>query len=81
MESILVVEDEDNVRETLALNLEAEGYAVRQAKDGEAGLSMARENPPDVVILDWMLPGMDGLEVCRRLRAGRRRRPAGIPGP
>jgi DNA-binding response OmpR family regulator len=68
MESILVVEDEDNVRETLALNLEAEGYAVRQAKDGEAGLAMARDEPADLVILDVMLPKLDGLTVCRILR-------------
>jgi DNA-binding response OmpR family regulator len=66
--SILIVEDEDNVRETLVLNLQAEGYAVRQAKDGEAGLAMARAELPDLVILDVMLPKLDGLTVCRILR-------------
>ena len=48
MTSILIVEDEDNVRETLALNLQAEGYDVLQAKDGEAGLALARAEPPDL---------------------------------
>jgi len=47
-----------------------EGYKVLAAADGPSGLSTARDQPPDLVILDWMLPGLDGLEVCRRLRAG-----------
>jgi DNA-binding response OmpR family regulator len=68
MPSILIVEDDDNVRETLALNLQAEGYAVRQARDGEDGLASARAEPPDLVILDVMLPKLDGLTVCRILR-------------
>jgi DNA-binding response OmpR family regulator len=66
--SILIVEDEDNVRETLALNLQAEGYDVTQAKDGEAGLATARAESPELVILDVMLPKLDGLTVCRILR-------------
>jgi DNA-binding response OmpR family regulator len=68
MASILIVEDDDNVRETLALNLQAEGYAVHQARDGEDGLALARMEPPDLVILDVMLPKLDGLTVCRILR-------------
>jgi len=67
---VLVIEDEDRIRQFLQRGLTYEGYRVDVAADGPNGLSLARENPPDVVILDWMLPGMDGLEVCRRLRAG-----------
>ncbi len=68
MPSVLLVEDDDTVRETLVLNLRAEGYDVRQAADGEAGLESARREPADVVILDVMLPKLDGLTVCRILR-------------
>ncbi len=67
---ILVVEDEERIASFLQRGLTYEGYRVDQAGDGPAGLALARENPPDLVVLDWMLPGMDGLEVCRRLRAG-----------
>jgi two-component system response regulator MprA len=66
---ILVIEDEDRIRQFLQRGLTYENYRVDVAGDGPTGLALARENPPDVVILDWMLPGMDGLEVCRRLRA------------
>lgn len=65
---ILVIEDEDRIRQFLQRGLTFEGYRVDLAADGPTGLGLARENPPDLVILDWMLPGMDGLEVCRRLR-------------
>jgi len=65
---ILVVEDDTTVRETLALNLGQEGYAVATAEDGEAGLSLARSESPDLVVLDVMLPKLDGLTVCRILR-------------
>ena len=68
MTSILLVEDETNVRETLALNLRAEGYAVTTAADGEAGLRMAREQEHDLIVLDVMLPGLDGLSICRLIR-------------
>jgi DNA-binding response OmpR family regulator len=74
MPSVLLVEDDENVRETLALNLRAEGYDVRLAADGEAGLESARGEPADVVILDVMLPKLDGLTVCRILR-----RESGVP--
>lgn len=68
MQTILVVEDDDTVRETLALNLEAEGYRVHTAQDGEAGLAAARELLPDLIVLDVMLPKLDGLTVCRLVR-------------
>ncbi len=67
---VLVIEDEDRIRQFLQRGLTYENYRVDVAADGPTGLALARENPPDVVILDLMLPGMDGLEVCRRLRAG-----------
>lgn len=66
---VLVVDDEASVREVLAQYLALEGYAVYQAMDGAEALAIARAVPPDLVILDVMLPGIDGLEVCRRLRA------------
>jgi DNA-binding response OmpR family regulator len=65
---ILVVEDEATVRDTLALNLRAEGFEVLTAQDGEAGLQLAREQAPDLLILDLMLPKLDGLSLCRILR-------------
>ncbi len=68
MTSILVVEDEATVRETLALNLRAEGYEVLTAENGEMGLRMARETDLDLIVLDVMLPELDGLTVCRVLR-------------
>lgn len=68
MQSILVVEDDDTVRETLALNLHAEGYQVHTAEDGESGLAAARELGPDLLVLDVMLPKLDGLTVCRLIR-------------
>ncbi|HEY4665763.1 MAG TPA: response regulator transcription factor [Anaerolineales bacterium] len=68
MSKILVVEDDTTVRETLALNLGQEGYTVATAEDGEAGLSLARSESPDLVVLDVMLPKLDGLTVCRILR-------------
>lgn len=68
MTHILIVEDEANVRETLALNLRAEGYQVATAADGEVGLATAREQEFDLIVLDVMLPGLDGLSVCRLIR-------------
>jgi two-component system, OmpR family, response regulator MprA len=66
---ILIIEDEDRIRQFLQRGLSFEGYRVDAAADGNAGLELARENPPDLVLLDIMLPGIDGIEVCRRLRA------------
>src|SRR5512147_1475886 len=67
-ERILVVEDELSLRETLAYNLKKEGYAVETAGDGRAGLEAARRSKPDLLILDVMLPELDGFEVARTLR-------------
>ncbi|CAN5537824.1 response regulator transcription factor [soil metagenome] len=66
---VLLVEDDDTVAEVVARYLEREGYEVRRVSDGAVALEAAASRPPDIVILDIMLPGMDGLEVCRRLRA------------
>lgn len=65
---ILVVEDDDALGTLLRYNLEREGYAVAVAADGEEALIQAEENLPDLVVLDWMLPKVSGIEVCRRLR-------------
>jgi len=68
-ERILIIEDEDKILQFLQRGLTYEGYRVVTAADGPAGLALARSEVPDLVILDWMLPGLDGLEVCRRLRS------------
>jgi DNA-binding response OmpR family regulator len=68
-EKILVVEDEPTLLETLAYNLNRQGYQVEQAIDGEAAVQLARQACPDLVVLDVMLPKLDGFEVCRILRA------------
>ncbi len=64
---ILVVEDDDDIRELVAFSLEEEGYRVEQASDGLRGQEMAEQLRPDLIILDLMLPGRDGLSVCREL--------------
>jgi two-component system phosphate regulon response regulator PhoB len=66
---ILVVEDEPPLIEVLRYNLESEGFRVSVATDGEDGLLMVAEEAPDLIILDWMLPKLSGIEVCRRLRS------------
>jgi DNA-binding response OmpR family regulator len=66
---ILVVDDEPDLLELVRHQLQKEHYEVSTALDGEVALAQARRNPPDLVVLDLMLPGIDGLEVCRRLRA------------
>jgi len=68
-ERILIIEDEARIAQFVERGLIYEGYRVNVARDGQTGLTVARDNPPDLVILDWMLPGLDGLEVCKRLRA------------
>ena len=68
-ESILVVEDDRRIRDLLRRGLAFEGYEIATAEDGESALRSIRDNLPDAVILDLMLPGIDGLEVCRRLRS------------
>ncbi len=65
---ILIVEDDEGILKFLRRSLELEGYEVETATDGRSGLQLAQQSAPDLIILDWMLPGMDGLEVCRRLR-------------
>lgn len=69
MAHILVVEDEEQLAGLIRDRLLAEGYTVSVAGDGMTGLHMLETHPADLVILDWMLPGLDGLEVCRRIRA------------
>ncbi len=66
--SLLIVEDDDALAELLAWNFANEGYAVRQTRDGEEALLMVREQMPDLVILDWMIDNVPGIEVCRQLR-------------
>ncbi|MEL6939792.1 MAG: response regulator transcription factor [Cyanobacteria bacterium J06598_1] len=66
---ILIVEDEEKLAQFVKLELGYEGYEVIVANDGLSGLMSARDNEPDLVLLDWMMPGLTGVEVCRRLRA------------
>ena len=66
---ILVVEDEETLSVLLTYNLEAEGFVVECCERGDEADIRMQENPPDLVILDWMLPGVSGLEICRRMRA------------
>lgn len=68
MTNILLVEDDDTVRDTLALNLRGEGYGVETAADGERGLELVRAGAHDLLILDVMLPKLDGLTLCRIVR-------------
>jgi len=68
MTTILIVEDDETVCDTLALNLRAEGYEVHTAGEGELGLELARTINPDLIVLDVMLPNLDGLTVCRLIR-------------
>ena len=65
---ILLVEDEHAQREVLAYNLEAEGFRVVSAENGEEALLLVDENLPDIIVLDWMMPSLSGIEVCRRLK-------------
>lgn len=66
--TILVVEDDPALAELLRYNLAREGFAVTTAADGDAALAAAEDSPPDLMVLDWMIPGLSGIEVCRRLR-------------
>ena len=65
---VLIVEDEAAQREVLAYNLEAEGFRVSRAENGEEALICVQEDMPDVIVLDWMMPHLSGIEVCRRLK-------------
>jgi len=67
--TVLLVEDESAQREMLAYNLEAEGFDVITADNGEDGVILVDENDPDLIVLDWMMPQLSGIEVCRRLKS------------
>jgi two-component system, OmpR family, phosphate regulon response regulator PhoB len=66
--NVLLVEDEPAQREVLSYNLEAEGFRVMQAADGEEAMLLVNEALPDLILLDWMLPNVSGIEICRRLK-------------
>jgi two-component system alkaline phosphatase synthesis response regulator PhoP len=68
MVKILVIDDEEDIRELLIYNLRKEGYLVLDAENGEKGLAIMRESHPDLILLDVMMPGMDGVEVCEAIR-------------
>lgn len=75
---VLVVEDEGAQREVLKYNLEAEGFSVLMAENGDEALLLVAEEMPDLIVLDWMLPNVSGIEVCRRLKADPMTRPIPI---
>ena len=75
--NVLLVEDEPAQREILAYNLEAEGFDVAKAENGDDALLLFDEVDPDLILLDWMLPGVSGIEVCRRLKSHPKKR--GVP--
>jgi len=66
--TVMIIEDEASLVTMLRYNLEKEGFNVTEATDGEEAMTVAEETPPDAIILDWMLPRMSGIEVCRQLR-------------
>lgn len=66
---VLLVEDEPAQREVLGYNFESEGFLVTKAENGDDALMFVSENAPDVIVLDWMLPGVSGIEICRRLKS------------
>ncbi len=75
---VMIVEDEEALALLLQYNLEAEGFRVSLARRGDEAEVAINEEPPDLIILDWMLPGLSGIELCRRLRAGKTARPIPI---
>ena len=75
--NVLLVEDDPSQQDMLAYNLEADGFAVTRAADGEEAMMLVEETPPDIILLDWMLPHVSGIEVCRRLRT--RTQTKGVP--
>ena len=72
--NILIVEDEADLALMMRYNLEAEGFKVATATSGDEAASLMRETIPDLILLDWMLPGLSGIELCRRWRARELRR-------
>lgn len=69
---VLIAEDDESLRTLLRLSVDNGELDIDEAVDGETALELARRNPPDVVLLDWMMPGVSGLDVCRTLRADAR---------
>jgi two-component system response regulator MprA len=69
-QQVMLVDDDGRLRQFLAGELEVEGYAVREAADGQSALMAVRDDPGDLILLDWQLPDFSGVEVCRRIRAG-----------
>ncbi|MBN1444017.1 MAG: response regulator, partial [Planctomycetes bacterium] len=67
-ERVLVIEDEEDIREVVEYNLAREGYDVLTCRDGERGLAIVKTRKPDLILLDLLLPGIDGIEICRRLK-------------
>ncbi len=65
---VLIVEDEASQREVLSYNLQSEGFRTTEARDGDEALVLVTEETPDLIVLDWMLPGVSGIEICRRLK-------------
>lgn len=70
--NILVIDDEEDLLELIEYNLAKEGYQVSTVTSGERALDMVRQTPPQLILLDWMLPGLDGLEICKRLKSDRK---------
>ena len=66
---ILIIEDDDDVRELISYNLSRENYQIHDTADGDTGLEMAKSLLPDLIVLDLMLPGISGLEICRELKS------------
>ncbi len=71
IQRILVIDDDENVRDTIAVMLEQEGFRMYQAADGQSGLEAALKHKPDLILVDLRLPGLPGVEICKRLRAAR----------
>src|SRR6201991_4380238 len=67
--TVLIVEDEADLRELVRYNLEAEGFRVSMAESGDEAVERIRDGVPDLILLDWMLPGLSGIELCRRWRS------------
>ena len=66
---VLIAEDDESLRALIRLSVDVGGLEIDEAPDGETAIVMAHENPPDIALLDWSMPGISGLEVCRALRA------------
>jgi DNA-binding response OmpR family regulator len=69
MKKVLIVEDQEDVREVIRITLELEDFSIHEAPDGNAGLAQAQRLHPDLMLLDVMMPGMDGLQLCQRIKS------------